>query len=79
LETIRDQSVCFGPVIAETGMTQRPTPVTAELEKNQCPHCGTELDIGFGLAGGGYGAYTYCPSETCGKYFDKTQEQDDRT
>jgi hypothetical protein len=44
---------------------------------NECPHCGTELEVGFGLAGGGYGAYTYCPSEQCGKYFDKTQEHDE--
>lgn len=41
---------------------------------DKCPHCGTELEAGFGLAGGGYGAYTYCPAEDCGKYFDKTQE-----
>ena len=26
-----------------------------------CPTCGVDLEIGFGLAGGGYGAYTYCP------------------
>ena len=46
---------------------------------DKCPHCGTELEVGFGLAGGGYGAYTYCPSDECGKYFDKTQERDDQT
>jgi hypothetical protein len=46
---------------------------------DKCPHCGTELEVGFGLAGGGYGAYTYCPAEDCGKYFDKTQEPDERS
>lgn len=25
-----------------------------------CPTCGKETEIGFGLAGGGYGPYTYC-------------------
>ena len=44
------------------------------LKRGECPHCGTSLEVGFGLAGGGYGAYTYCPSDECGKYFDKTQE-----
>lgn len=46
------------------------------LRRGQCPHCATILECGFGLAGGGYGAYMYCPAEECGKYFDKTQEQD---
>ena len=47
------------------------------LQRGECPHCGTFLEVGFGLAGGGYGAYTYCPADDCGKYFDKTQEHDD--
>ena len=46
------------------------------LDRNQCPHCGTELEAGYGLAGGGMGVYTFCPNETCGKYFDKTQTGD---
>jgi hypothetical protein len=46
------------------------------LARQQCPHCGTDLEVGFGLAGGGYGAYLYCPAEECGKYFDKMQERD---
>lgn len=49
----------------------------ARLRKGLCPHCGAELETGFGLAGGGYGAYTYCPTEPCGKYFHKTQMRDD--
>lgn len=44
---------------------------------DKCPHCGTELETGFGLAGGGYGPYTFCPSEDCRKYFDKVQERQD--
>lgn len=30
------------------------------------------METGFGLAGGGYGPYTYCPK--CGKIIDKSQE-----
>jgi hypothetical protein len=26
-----------------------------------CPKCGEECEQGFGLAGGGYGVYSYCP------------------
>lgn len=44
-----------------------------------CPHCKTELETGFGLAGGGYGAYVYCPNDQCGKYFSKTQMHDEDT
>jgi hypothetical protein len=28
---------------------------------DRCPTCGDPLDQGFGLAGGGYGVYDYCP------------------
>jgi hypothetical protein len=31
--------------------------------------------MGFGLAGGGYGAYSYCP--VCGRILHKTQEHDE--
>lgn len=30
-----------------------------------CPTCHGQLEIGFGLAGGGFGPYGYCDS--CGK------------
>lgn len=39
--------------------------------------CGGEdhdEEMGFGLAGGGYGAYCYC--KKCGAMLWKTQEQD---
>lgn len=38
---------------------------------NDCKHPNTNM--GFGLAGGGYGAYEYC--EDCGMILHKTQEQ----
>ena len=43
-----------------------------------CKHEHTELllrGMGFGLAGGGYGAYCYC--EDCGVILEKWQESDD--
>lgn len=38
-----------------------------------CPKCGEPTVEGFGLAGGGYGAYEYCEAEGCG-YFHKHPE-----
>lgn len=46
------------------------------LKRGECPHCGTALVVILGLAGDGYGAYTYCPDDKCGKYFHKTRERD---
>lgn len=28
--------------------------------ETHCPQCGHSLDLGYGLAGGGIGAYKYC-------------------
>lgn len=40
---------------------------------NGCPHKNT--DLGYGLAGGGRGIYTYCLD--CGQVIDKTQDSDE--
>lgn len=34
-------------------------------EDEKCPHCGGKTEVGFGLAGGGYGPYTYCERCQC--------------
>lgn len=40
---------------------------------DRCPKClTTNLEMGFGLAGGGYGPYSYCP--TCGIVVNKSQD-----
>jgi hypothetical protein len=44
-----------------------------EFAPDACPHCGGELQTGFGLAGGGYGVYTYC--EACGVVTSKTETE----
>lgn len=42
-------------------------------EDGKCTeHPDLEPEAGFGLAGGGYGAYTYCGA--CGKMLSKTME-----
>jgi hypothetical protein len=43
---------------------------------DKCPRCGGELIYGFGLCGGGYGAYTFCGEDHC-DYFVKKQEEDE--
>lgn len=44
-----------------------------EVQPTVCPKCtGSNFDMGFGLAGGGFGPYTYCVD--CGAVVHKTQE-----
>jgi hypothetical protein len=41
---------------------------------DRCPKClSTNLEMGFGLAGGGFGPYSYCPN--CGIVVHKSQDQ----
>lgn len=40
-----------------------------------CPKCGSSLIQGFGLAGGGYGAYEFCEAEGC-DHFQKWECMD---
>lgn len=42
---------------------------------DNCPRCSSPVNTGFGLAGGGFGAYVYCSSEKC-NYFEKFPEGD---
>lgn len=45
-------------------------------EDHLCPHCRSEnIEVGFGLAGGGYGVYHYC--EDCGQILSKSVEPDE--
>lgn len=37
-----------------------------------CPECKIELEVGYGLAGGGCGVYYWCPK--CSKIISKTQD-----
>lgn len=43
--------------------------------QQKCIHCGTDLEMGYGLAGGGCGPYLYCPNEACtNPEFEKFQD-----
>lgn len=49
----------------------RGNPANAPHER--CPKClSVNLEMGFGLAGGGYGPYSYCPQ--CGIVVNKSQD-----
>lgn len=44
------------------------------VEQDICPKCGWGVvEHGYGLAGGGIGAYKYCSNDDC-EYFDKVQD-----
>jgi hypothetical protein len=77
-EQARDSSIEeLRAAIAADEASAQPSPPARKGEQvsddNKCPECGTELIFGYGLAGGGMGAYRMCPSETC-DYMDKTQD-----
>lgn len=43
------------------------------VQSDRCPKClSTNLEMGYGLAGGGMGPYSYCP--TCGIVVNKSQD-----
>lgn len=43
------------------------------VQADRCPKClSTNLEMGFGLAGGGYGPYSFC--STCGIVVNKSQD-----
>jgi hypothetical protein len=45
-------------------------------QRDRCPKClSTNLEMGYGLAGGGFGPYSYCT--TCGIVVNKSQEPND--
>lgn len=45
-----------------------------EVGPEACPDCHVPAEDGFGLAGGGYGVYTYCPQ--CYRILSKVQVED---
>jgi hypothetical protein len=53
-----------------------PTCSAAPGDCGHCPKCGGELFTGYGLMGGGIGAYEGCTNDDC-DYFDKTQDTGD--
>lgn len=38
----------------------------------KCQYCGGDTDMGYGLAGGGIGPYSFCT--VCGRITDKQQD-----
>ena len=50
-------------------------PLLGTTGPDHCPDCEVAYEVGFGMAGGGMGVYTYCPQ--CGKLLSKTQEEGD--
>jgi len=49
---------------------------TPEPVKPNCPKCGTHVTSGYGLMGGGIGAYQFCCDDNC-DYFSKTQDENE--
>lgn len=43
-----------------------------EVHPDECPDCKVPAEMGYGLAAGGIGAYSYCPQ--CGKLLATAQD-----
>jgi hypothetical protein len=57
-------------------MANEPDQVIPDHQGNGfCPYCKNPEEISFGLAGGGYGVYGYCPN--CNKVLWKVQEREE--
>lgn len=48
-------------------------PLIPDAMPDECPKCHVPPEIGFGLAGGGMGVYSYCPN--CGDMLSKTETE----
>ena len=45
-------------------------------KKQKCSECGAELEMGYGLAGGGMGPYLYCPTHGILEKWDDPEMED---
>lgn len=45
-----------------------------DFTEDRCPKCRGPVHVGFGLAGGGYGVYSYC--DVCESVVSKTQVEE---
>lgn len=53
-------------------------PPESESLPDVCPKCGANTEHGYGLAGGGFGPYVFCTSDSC-EFFAKQQERDEES
>lgn len=50
-------------------------PPDAESLPDECPWCSNPTESGYGLMGGGCGAYVFCTDEAC-DFFAKQQDRE---
>jgi hypothetical protein len=49
-------------------------PELPKVHPDECSDCKVPAEFGYGMMGGGIGAYSYCPQ--CGKLLAKTQDSE---
>lgn len=72
MTVVRDDK---GQMIAHIALSEQRPEIPTQQGDGICPECKVEEEIGFGLAGGGFGAYGYCPN--CNKMLWKCQDDSD--
>lgn len=46
-------------------------------DTEKCPDCGSYIELGYGLAGGGCGIYKYCTNGSCGWFWKEFDQAED--
>lgn len=65
---------CCGPSICGAPSTEAGSSVGPDfVAPEKCPRCGAEVETGYGLAGGGFGTYWFCWTDSC-EWMAKIQE-----
>ena len=59
------------PVIIHIDAANKREGLPEYSQDDPCPHCGGPTESGFGLAGGGFGVYSYCVR--CEKVVSKSE------
>ncbi len=66
-----------GPLVGHVSAREDASEPLPPGDDDKCPLCGGETSFGYGLAGGGMGAYFFCLSDACDWFFKRQDSTPD--